>query len=173
MNRIALLSLMLLLFAACNNEEKTTTTATTDTVPAAEQQAVTTDSFCYINTTGNKNQDTFALKLFITGEQVTGKLMYLYHEKDWRIGKIEGTKKRNKIKAKWVYMQEGMLDSTNITFKIYDGSIREKAKFYDNVTGREIMSGNDKDEDNDAAYDKEYKQADCASFPAYDFDFGM
>lgn len=165
----AIIPIALTFLLACNNNERTTseTEYTQDTAETSgETISSTLDSACYVRTTGKNNKDTFALKLIVQGNRVTGKLKYLYYEKDWRIGNLTGTRKGDIVNAKWVYIQEGQLDSTDVSFRLDGNNAYQKSSFYDNVTGREIMSDT-------GSYIEQYPKVDCAAFPKYDFDFGL
>ena len=98
-----------------------------------------------------KNNDPEKVSRSLKADSVTGKMMYLLSEKDWRLGNISGRKHGSTIEAKWTFMQEGMVDSIDVRFDIQGDKLTEQS------------SG--------ATY--EYMKTDCAKFPAYDFDFGM
>lgn len=138
------------LLAACGNEENKKETAEAALEVATEVSTIEVDSVCFIRTDGTKHQDTAAVKLYIKGNSVTGKMMYLPYEKDWRLGNISGKKQGSKIETRWTFMQEGMVDSLAVQFDI-DG---DKLVEYNGGTTYE------------------YTKADCSKFPAYDFDFG-
>ncbi|RYD57453.1 MAG: hypothetical protein EOP56_09100 [Sphingobacteriales bacterium] len=159
----------LLCLAACNNSEETKTEVVTDTVATTTPEPMTSnalDSNCYILTEGKGNVDTMAMKLFTEGNEAWGKLMYLYHEKDWRMGRFHGTRSGDVVNAKWVYLQEGMQDSVDISFKLQSNSAFQKNLHYDKATGKDVLIDS-------AAYGREFKRIDCSQFPKYDFDFGL
>lgn len=165
-----LLPLLFSFVVACNSNEETQTTETIQdgTATKTETPAISNslDSMCFVRTEGKGNVDTFAVKLYTEGDKVWGKLMYLYYEKDWRMGRFKGTRNGDVVNAKWVFLQEGMQDSADIAFKIQDNNILQKEVSYDAKTGREVL--------NEAApYNREYRRVDCDKFPRYDFDFGL
>jgi uncharacterized membrane protein len=161
---------LLLIFAACNSNEETNTTETLqDTIQATAASPLesgTLDSACFIRTEGIGNVDTMALKLFTEGGEAWGKLMYLYHEKDWRMGRFHGSRNGDVVRARWVFLQEGMQDSVDLSFKLQGNSAFQQNAQVDRKTGKETLSDT-------AAYSRAYQQIDCDKFPKYDFDFGL
>lgn len=161
--------LLSFVFACNSNEESNTSQTVQDSMPAAVTTQPGTgglDSVCFIRTEGIGNVDTMALKLFTEGNEAWGKLMYLYSEKDWRMGRFTGKRNGDMVKAKWVFLQEGMQDSVDLSFKLQGNSAFQQNMQVDKKTGKETLSDT-------AAYSREYRRIDCSKFPKYDFDFGL
>lgn len=88
---------MLILLSACG--EQTPRENAEKIIGAATEVAnTTTDTMCFVRTEGNEHQDTAAIKLVITGNYVSGKMMYLPAEKDWRLGNLKGIRQNNILK---------------------------------------------------------------------------
>jgi hypothetical protein len=166
-----LLPLVVLLLASCNNETETTTTST-DTTSTTEEALGTAgeistksiDSLCYLMVSGATMQDTKSLKIIVKGNDVTGVLMYLPHQKDARFGRIAGTKKGDIIDAQWHYEQEGMKDKVAVSFKLNEKGILQKSSSFNMKNGREYL-------DDSASYDLQYEPTDCSNLPQYNIDF--
>ena len=128
--------------------------------------AVLPDTMCFILTEGLKNQDTQAVKLIFSKNQVSGKMVYMPAEKDWRFGNLNGVKESNVLKLTWVYVQEGMKDSVRTVFKLEDDGLLQKPFNYDVVTGKEFVADT-------SQFTRKYQKVDCSSFPKQDFDLGI
>ena len=128
--------------------------------------ASVSDTMCFILTEGLKNQDTQAVKLTINGDQIAGKMIYMPEEKDWRFGSLKGTKHGDVLKLTWVYVQEGMKDSTETVFKLEESGLLQKPFNYDAMTGREFVSDT-------SQFTRKYQKIDCSRFPKQDFDLGI
>jgi hypothetical protein len=115
---------------SCNSENSHKTTADsaavvkTDTsVMAPTTQTNTSDCYEYI-----KNRDTAALKLNITGDELTGDLSYKLFEKDSNKGKIAGELKGDTIIAEYTFDSEGLRSVREVIFvkqadgKLYEGT---------------------------------------------------
>jgi hypothetical protein len=158
-----------MIVCSCKDTIKSDTSETTDTLESVSVEADRQHSngtMCYMYTAGKNNADTFAAKLIINNNQVSGKMMYLYYEKDWRLGNITGTIKENNIDAIWTYMQEGMKDSVAVALKIEGDKLLQKEPAFDKSTGREYLPDT-------ASYSQAYNKVDCNKFPKYDFDLGI
>jgi len=153
---------------ACSNPNADKEKKTGDVIVHDEEvnKTVETDTSCFILTEGRKNQDTQAVKLAINGNDVTGKLFYMPSEKDWRFGNLRGTKDGDMLTLMWVYVQEGMKDSTQVVFKIDANTLLQKPFSYDNKTGKEFISDT-------SQFTMKYQQVDCSNFPKHDFDLGI
>ncbi len=80
--------------------------------------------YCYRNDYPFPNEpkykDVLELNIQIVDNMVTGSYNWLPEFKDQRKGQIEGTIKDNRIKGKYVFMQEGVKDSAEITITLKD-----------------------------------------------------
>jgi len=122
---------LLLLCASCNNTKKE--------VKSTENVDVITEEFCFRNEysfpDSSENIDVLNLDLQIKGDSVTGNYNWLPALKDQRNGRLAGTIQNNTIKATYLYMQEGMEETAEITIILKD----DKAI----VTGDNAESGLD------------------------------
>lgn len=150
-----------LIFSACNNStESQKAKRTEDALKAAGQlSTVETDSMCYLLTEGLKKQDTTIVQLAITGHTVTGNMVYKPYEKDRRAGHLSGTKKGRNIRAQWIYMQEGLVDSIAVTFRLKGDIIEQQQSTFDKNTGKEYFP-------NSAEYNRYYNRIDCSTVEA-------
>lgn len=158
------LSLFVLLIVSCNSQPKETATEKVLEI-AGEVSTNTADTLCFMKTAGAKNQDSALVRLVINGDKVTGKMMNLPHEKDSRVGRIHGTKEGDIVTAKWTYMQEGMIDSVLVSYKLDGGNLLQKAPSFDPETGREFLPDT-------ATYRILFQATNCGSVPMLDYDLG-
>jgi hypothetical protein len=91
--------------------------------------------------------------------------MNLPHQKDARVGRISGSKERDIINCKWVYMQEGMIDSVLVSYKLEGNKLLQKAPSFDPKMGREVLPDS-------ATYRILFNSTDCHSVPMVDYDLG-
>lgn len=107
--------LFALLLWSCTTEKKEQTT----TAEVSEEKLL-----CFRNEYPFKDNsgkmDVEELTLTITGKDVTGMYNWLPAEKDQRKGKFTGTIEGNTILAKYIFMQEGIENSTDINIQIDD-----------------------------------------------------
>ena len=161
------LIIVLAFIYSCNDTESTkTSTVDTNTLVNRDTVQYSTDSMCYMYTAGRNNADTYAVRILIDNKNVSGKMMYLYYEKDWRLGNITGTLNGDVINGVWVYMQEGMKDSINISFRQENDKLVQKRSAFNPETGREYLADS-------ATFSQVYEKIDCSTFPKYDFDLGL
>src|ERR1044071_1377826 len=108
-----------LLLLSCNDtdtaEEQKDDSATVSEIleEAGEMSTKDIDSICYLLVEGTTKQDTKSLRLVVNGDDVTGQLMYLPHQKDGRFGRIIGSRDGDIIYGTWYYEQEGIRDSVD------------------------------------------------------------
>lgn len=146
-----------LLLASCTNSPTRNNAATTDSVNSAQQSASQTDTMCFRRLAGTKNQDTTYVNLIMSGDDVSGSMSSIPFEKDSRKGTIKGKKSDNTITAIWTYMQEGMTDSLNVSFKTNGNKLIQQEYGIDATSGREVLEAN-------APYSIEYTEIDCAGY---------
>jgi len=110
---------------------------------------------CFRRIFGQQNQDTAWVQLEINAQQVTGRFEYLAFEKDERRGTLTGTKIKDEISVRWLFKQEGQLDSLPVQFKLAGNQLRQKPFRYNKNTGREYLTDT-------TAYSVIFKEIDCA-----------
>jgi hypothetical protein len=112
-----------------------------------------------MRTEGKNNQDTAAVRLVINNEIVTGKMVNMPFEKDWRKGTVKGQKSGDTIVGIWTYMQEGMWDSIKVSFLLKNDQLIQKETAFDPESGREVLPDT-------SHYSRIFTKIDCALFPS-------
>jgi hypothetical protein len=95
-------------------------------------------SLCFMRASGRDNRDTTIVNLVIDGKIVNGEMTDQIQEKDRRRGNIKGAIDNNKIEAVFVYMQEGIMDSLEVEFKLTGDALLQKPLTYNKTTGRQL-----------------------------------
>ena len=126
MKKIALVPLILLGLNACNNKPAENTT-----VPTQEKEP-TPAVGCYAYYSG---KDTVFLQVRITGNKISGNLMYHYFEKDKNDGTLQGEMKGDTLFALYTFRSEGVESSRAIAFLKKDESFIEGYGKVDAATG--------------------------------------
>jgi len=125
-----------LMLAACspggNKSSDKDTLSTTVADTSKLKSAVS--SLCFLKTEG---KDSTSIQLAIKGDSVTGEMDWIPYEKDARHGQLHGVMKNDTIAAAWIFMQEGMRDTINLTFKIETNQLSQKPLKVNAKTGRE------------------------------------
>lgn len=128
MNKIIAATLLLFLFA-CTNNAPTTSTTNLDSAGKSNTLHTTGDNTvvtgaqpvmlngCYQMTS---NKDTAYLQLTVQDTTVTGKLTYLFYQKDHNQGTISGILRNNNIYAAYTYSSEGTTSVREVAFQIQD-----------------------------------------------------
>jgi hypothetical protein len=162
-----LLCLIILFVTSCANEQKNEqgneTILDKGREIAGEVSTNVADTLCFIKTAGTTNQDTALIRLVIINDKVSGKMMNLPHETDSRIGRLSGKKEGDIVNCKWIYMQEGMIDSVLVSYKIEGDKLMQKASWIDPKTGRETLPDS-------STYRILFDKADCPSVPMLEYD---
>jgi hypothetical protein len=86
---------------------------------------------------GAQGKDTLAISLFVQDNEVTGKMERIIYEKDRRSGTIHGQLKSGVIHAIWTFMQEGVLDSNKLEFRIIENGLLQKEEYANGPGGRD------------------------------------
>lgn len=154
------LILLTVLAAACNNNPQQADSATTNTDSAAADKT-TVETYCYLRTAGNEQQDTAAIKLTINGDSVTGAMNYFPYEKDSRTGTLQGLKNGNKITMEYTCMQEGMEFTIPVVLLIESNRVLQQTTSF-NENGEEYIPEG-------APFEAEYQLIDCKLFPERNF----
>ena len=161
------LCVMVLFATSCANEQKNQngneTIMDKGREIAGEASTNVPDTLCFIKTAGITNLDTALIRLVIYNDKVTGKMMNLPHETDSRVGKLTGEKEGDIINCKWTYMQEGMIDSILVSYKLEGNKLMQKASSFDPKTGRETLPDS-------STYRIAFDKTDCAGVPMLDYD---
>lgn len=160
----AALLLCCLLYIACNTNQKTGSTSsdTTMITDSSQNIASQTDTLCFRNLGGTKNQDTTYLKFIVQSDRVTGSMSWMPYEKDARRGTITGTKTGETINAVWNFMQEGVTDSVKVSFSMSGNKLMQQEFTTDTATGRQVLTA-------DAPYSIQYTQIDCTEYTESSF----
>ncbi|MCD6064153.1 MAG: hypothetical protein K0R82_2064 [Flavipsychrobacter sp.] len=146
-------------------EQKSDSAAVSEALEAAgEVNTHEIDSLCYLLAGGTTKQDTKSLKLVMQGDEVTGVLMYLPHQKDARFGRIRGSRDGDIMFGTWYYEQEGMKDSVGVSFKRDGSDILQQPSSFNEKTGKEYLNTS-------APYSIRYSRTDCSNLPQYNIDF--
>ena len=151
-----------LLVLSCNGKPKETATEQALEL-AGEVSTNVADTLCFIRTAGANNQDSSLIQLVIIADKVTGKMMNLPHEKDSRVGRISGEKDGDIITARWTYMQEGMIDSVMVSYRLAGGNLLQKPSSFNPETGREFLPDT-------ARYSILFETTFCGSVPMLQYD---
>src|SRR4051812_20620379 len=109
------------LAVSCNSTGNKNETSVTDTLAVKDSTLHRTPNahaLCFLRTEGNANQDTTSIELVIKDNKVSGIMNWMPYQKDSRKGKLQGTIKNDSIQAVWSFMQEGMIDTINLQFKL-------------------------------------------------------
>lgn len=106
--------LFALLIWSCTTEKKEQTTATNE----EEKFLCFRNEYPFEDNSGK--MDVEELTLSITGNDVTGMYNWLPAEKDQRKGTLTGSLQGNTIQAKYIFMQEGIEHSADISIQIDD-----------------------------------------------------
>ena len=151
----------LLMIAACNN---TTSSDTNEQHKDSTINTTTTNThqtLCFIHTEGNNQEDTFAVRLFINENKVTGSIKHLPWQKDAQVGNIEGSLNDSVVIVKWHCTQEGMDFTVPVSFHIHKNkAIRQETAM--NNKGEEYLP-------TPAKFTTVYQQVDCSIFPERDY----
>lgn len=135
-----------LCFAACSSPQKKADNADSlaagiakkDTVQATNTPAPKIESYTFLHTDGNKNQDSTRVEFTVVGEKVQGLMDWFPYEKDARSGVIEGTLKNDTIKAVWSYDQERQKDTIAVEFLLKSPTdLRQKPLVANMKNGRQ------------------------------------
>lgn len=84
------------------------------------------DTFCYVISDGEANENINAVKLVITGDKVTGELKYITANEPPAAGKLEGTIKDGIITADWMFVKGGNFYKIPVAFKMTKNAVFQK-----------------------------------------------
>ena len=111
--------LAFILAVGCKQKE---TKTETDKATVVEETAETSEEFCFKNEypykDGSDMADVMELNFTVNGNDVTGEYNWLPAEKDQRKGSFTGKKSGNNVSGKYVFMQEGIEDTVDISIQL-------------------------------------------------------
>ena len=122
MKKYFLVAAFATLLAACSSNSETrqvadsAITAETAVVAAAESRT------CYVS---YKNQDSTYLDLHIKGDQVSGALNIIPHEKDRNVGTVSGVLEGDTILLDYTFQSEGMQSVRQVAYLQKNGKLIE------------------------------------------------
>jgi len=133
MKRNILFLVMILIITCCNNSKSPNSinqnsSEKTDTFPAVTDFNMTPEKLCFKSETPWKDptpefknaKDIIRLEITITGKNVYGIYNWIPYAKDSKIGSFVGIIENDKIKAKYVYQQEGLYTADDIEIVLTD-----------------------------------------------------
>ncbi len=103
--------LMLALCAACNSSTTVSTTADSTTAGTAATTPASTECYAYIT-----DADTVRLTMTLSGNAVTGGLVYRLDQKDSNTGTVRGSMHGDTLKGSYVFMSEGTESEREVRF---------------------------------------------------------
>ncbi len=84
------------------------------------------DTFCYVISDGENNENINAIKLIINGDKVTGELKYITSDEPPAAGQLNGTIKDGIITADWTFVKQSNYYKIPVAFKMTSKSIFQK-----------------------------------------------
>ncbi len=154
MKNMSLILIIAACIAACNSATNKNEVAVTDTLTDQPiSRTPNAQALCFLRTEGNNNRDTTSVELVIKDNKVTGLMNWMPYQKDSRKGKLQGTIENDTIQAKWSFMQEGMIDTLKLQFKLDNNQLMQKPLKLNTKTGREQT-------DETAGYSLAYRTSD-------------
>ena len=110
------------------NSNNQSSSEKTDTIAALTNLNITPEKICFKSETHWKDPspefknafDIIRLEITVTGKNVYGIYNWIPYAKDSRIGSFVGTIENKKIKAKYVYQQEGVYAAEDIEIVLTD-----------------------------------------------------
>jgi len=153
MKNISISISALILFTACNsnNQQDRISTDSISTNDSLQQQ---TSELCFQRLEGLSNQDTSTIHLIIDNGKVSGDFNHIPYQKDSRKGTLKGFKNADIIQGVWTFMQEGMIDTLSVEFKLSGNGLLQKTFGVDKNTGRQKLTDT-------STFSIPYKKIDC------------
>lgn len=84
------------------------------------------DTFCYVISDGENNENINAIKLIINGDKVSGELKYITADEPPAAGQLSGTIKDGIITADWTFVKQSNYYKIPVAFKMGNKSIFQK-----------------------------------------------
>ena len=115
-------------FIGCTSPKSNQTSTPTDEVKSeqitsnSEQVAQTMLQPCYLATIG---KDTALLMINLDSGRVTGKLNYMFQEKDSNMGEIKGKLSNDTLLVDYTFQSEGKMSVREMTFIVRNSQIVE------------------------------------------------
>lgn len=133
MKRNILFFVTIIMIIGCNNSKSPNSnnqyfSEKKDTLAAVPDLSITPEKLCFMSETPWKDPspefknaaDIIRLEITITNKDVYGIYNWIPYAKDSKIGSFVGTIENNKIKAKYVYQQEGGYFAEDIEIELTD-----------------------------------------------------
>jgi hypothetical protein len=125
----------ILMITGCNNlkspnSNNQNASVKTDTSAVVSDLNFTPEKFCFLSETAWKDpspefknaRDIIRLEMTVTGKDVYGIYNWIPYAKDSKTGSFVGTIDNKKVKARYVYQQEGRYFAENIEIVLTDTS---------------------------------------------------
>jgi hypothetical protein len=133
MKRNMLFLVTILMITGCNNSKSPNSnnqnsSEKTDTLATVSGLNITPEKLCFMSVTPWKNPtpefknatDIIRLEITVTDKDVYGIYNWIPYAKDSRIGSFVGNIENKRIKAKYVYQQEGRYFAEDIEIELTD-----------------------------------------------------
>lgn len=121
------------------------------------KKEVKADTFCYVISDGENNQNINAVKLVITGDKVTGELKYITANEPPAAGRLEGTIKDGIITADWSFVKQSNYYKIPVAFKMTKNAVFQKPSAV-NADGQAYIP-------EEGEYSYEFPQVNCEYYP--------
>lgn len=140
-------------------DETTETPSATEAVPGAKEdkKKAKADTFCYVISDGENNENINAIKLIINEDKVTGELKYITADEPPAAGQLNGTIKNGIITADWTFIKQNNYYKIPVAFKMASKSIFQKPSAV-NADGQAYIP-----EEGDYSY--EFPLVNCEYYP--------
>lgn len=115
------------------------------------------DTFCYVISDGENNENINAVKLVIKGDKVTGELKYITANEPPAAGQLNGTIKDGIITADWTFVKQSNYYKIPVAFKMTKNAVFQKPSAV-NQDGQAYIP-------EDGEYSYEFPRVDCEYYP--------
>ena len=115
------------------------------------------DTFCYVISDGENNENINAVKLVIKGDKVTGELKYITANEPPASGQLNGTIKDGIITADWTFVKQSNYYKIPVAFKMTKNAVFQKPSAV-NQDGQAYIP-------EDGEYSYEFPRVDCEYYP--------
>lgn len=116
-----------------------------------------TDTFCYVISDGENNENINAIKIIINGDKITGELKYITANEPPAAGQLNGTIKDGIITADWTFVKQSNYYKIPVAFKMTNKAIFQKPSAV-NADGQAYIP-----EEGEFSY--EFPLVNCAYYP--------
>ncbi|HEY9178468.1 MAG TPA: hypothetical protein VIN07_12290 [Flavipsychrobacter sp.] len=115
------------------------------------------DTFCYVISDGENNENINAIKLIVNGDNVAGELKYITANEPPAAGKLDGTIKDGIITANWTFVKQGNYYKIPVAFKMTKSAVFQKPSAV-NADGQAYIP-------EEGEYSYEFPLVDCEYYP--------